>query len=77
MMTKNADKKEDLRYSERTAWISIYAVCRNSMDGSQLPMTFRSWVVDWKHHYFLDYLTYTSEYMKNYTFKKINFQQVK
>lgn len=40
------------------------------MDGSQLPMTFRSWVVDWKHHYFLDYLTYTSEYMKNYTFKK-------
>ena len=37
------------------------------MDGSQLPMTFRSWVVDWKHHYFLDYLTYTSEYMKNYT----------
>lgn len=47
------------------------------MDGSQLPMTFRSLVVDWKHHYFLDYLTYTSEYMKNYTFKKINFQQVK
>ena len=38
------------------------------MDGSQLPMTFRSWVVDWKHHYFLDYLTSTSEYMKNYTF---------
>ena len=35
MMTKNADKKEDLRYSERTAWISIYAVCRKGADGNE------------------------------------------
>ena len=35
MMTKNADKKEDLRYSERTAWISIYAVCRKGADGDE------------------------------------------
>ena len=35
MMTKNADKKEDLRYSERTAWISIYAICRKGADGNE------------------------------------------
>ena len=35
------------------------------MDGSQLPMTFSSWVGDWKHHYFLEYLTSKSENMKN------------
>ena len=41
MMTKNADKKEDLRYSERTAWISIYAVCRKGADGNESRAYFR------------------------------------
>ena len=32
---KKRNHRTDLRYSERTAWISIYAVCRKSTDGNE------------------------------------------
>ena len=32
---KKRNHRADLRYSERTAWISIYAVCRKSTDGNE------------------------------------------
>ena len=32
---KKRNHRTDLRYSERTAWISIYAVCRKSTDGNK------------------------------------------
>ena len=32
---KKRNHRADLRYSERTAWISIYTVCRKSTDGNE------------------------------------------
>ena len=32
---KKRNHRTDLRYSERTAWISIYTVCRKSTDGNE------------------------------------------
>ena len=32
---KKRNHREDLRYSERTAWISLYAVCRKGTDGDE------------------------------------------
>ena len=32
---KKRNHRADLRYSERTAWILIYAVCRKSTDGNE------------------------------------------
>ena len=35
LSVKKRNHIEDLRYSERTAWISRYAVCRKSTDGNE------------------------------------------
>ena len=32
---KKRNHRADLRYSERTAWISLYAVCRKGADGNE------------------------------------------
>ena len=35
LSVKKRNHREDLRYSERAAWISIYAVCRKGTDGDE------------------------------------------
>ena len=35
LSVKKRNHREDIRYSERTAWISIYAVCRKGTDGNE------------------------------------------
>ena len=35
LSVKKRNHREDLRYSERTAWISIYAVYRKGADGNE------------------------------------------
>ena len=32
---RKRNHREDIRYSERTAWISIYAICRKGTDGDE------------------------------------------
>ena len=32
---KKRNHREDIRYSERTTWISIYAICRKGTDGDE------------------------------------------
>ena len=34
-ISKKRNHREDIRYSERTTWISIYAVCRKGADGNE------------------------------------------
>ena len=35
LSVKKRNHREDIRYSERTTWISIYAVCRKGADGNE------------------------------------------
>ena len=35
LSVKKRNHREDIRYSERTAWISIYAICRKGADGDE------------------------------------------
>jgi hypothetical protein len=35
LSVKKRNHREDIRYSERTAWISIYAICRKGTDGDE------------------------------------------
>ena len=35
LSVKKRNHREDIRYSERTTWISIYAICRKGTDGDE------------------------------------------